>query len=107
MIIILISPGTLLAEGKSMGNKLSEGEPIKCRICGKTFVPRGTTTVTCSDECSKENARRKKLEWEKRTSISARAKVKRLSIGEINQLARDAGMTYGKYVSELNKGGLK
>lgn len=90
-----------------MGNKLSECEPIKCRICGKTFVPRGTTTVTCSDECSKENAKRKKIEWEKRRLMEESAKLKRSSIGEINRMARDAGMTYGKYVSELNKGGLK
>lgn len=87
-----------------MANKLSEGKPIKCRICGKTFVPRGSTTVTCSDECRRENARRQREKWRKKHRAVVKAnRIKGLSIGEVSKMAREAGMSYGQYVSEINK----
>lgn len=55
--------------------------PIKCEICGKSFVPRTKRGKYCSDECRKEAARRISREWDAaHRSSDAGVKLKRVTV---------------------------
>lgn len=80
-----------------------------CQICEKEFTAIGINKkrmIYCSDECRKKGRNKKSNEYHKANSSSlTRKNVQRrkpaLSIGEISKRAREAGMTYGKYVAMM------
>lgn len=54
--------------------------PIKCEICGKSFVPRTKKGKYCSEECRKEAARECSRKWDAaHRSIDAGVKLKRVN----------------------------
>ena len=64
----------------------------KCQICGATFLSNASVAKYCSQDCLK-------VSMSKRYRTQKTKRVKNNSLAEINQAARDAGLTYGKYVA--------
>lgn len=80
-----------------------------CKICGREFTPNTRNQICCSKECSIINnrngcmertmARNEELRENTNYKKGKRKKKKDVkSIEEIQRLARESGMTYGKYV---------
>lgn len=68
----------------------------KCEYCGEIFLTYNARVKYCCDECKKAVYRgvyKKKSKQEEPVVMS--------SLAETNQQARDAGMSYGKYVGML------
>jgi hypothetical protein len=81
----------------------------KCKICGRTFMQNTRNQMCCSKECAiinnrngcRERTRLRNEELKENTAYKQgrrREKKEVKSIAEIQKLAREAGMTYGKYV---------
>ena len=75
-----------------------------CQECGKTFTKRRSNQRYCCEECCRLGTlRRNRASYNRRYAEAkkkGKGKKKKLStLAEINQLARDAGMTYGKYMA--------
>ena len=64
-----------------------------CQICGKEFVTKNPHAKYCSKKCSNDSYKIRPKTIEK--------KVKKKSIAEIDAEARNAHMTYGKYVAMM------
>lgn len=80
-----------------------------CPLCNTKFQTEYYAGLYCSDECKitadnesrkKARERSRKRYYEKKREEELR-KQKAKSITEIAIAAREAGMTYGKYVSEM------
>lgn len=70
----------------------------KCLHCGIEFITASSNKVYCTPKC-RETARYER-EHSYRPDIAPDKKEKRPSrIDEINRLAKEAGMSYGKYVA--------
>lgn len=68
---------------------------IKCKCCRKGFYAARLNTRYCSDACRKEAKSQRdaeKYEEEKKS-------IKKSSLTEVNRMAREAGMSYGKFVA--------
>lgn len=65
---------------------------VVCKECGETFRTSSQNADYCSQECIRIHIFRRKMATEK-------PKKKVQSIEKINREARNAGMTYGKYVA--------
>lgn len=78
---------------------------IDCAICGKPFLAPTHKYKYCSYDCAKtaeaEQRRQAKENARRRAALAARGKSK--SINEIVKLAKEAGLSYGYYVSEYDK----
>lgn len=67
----------------------------KCDVCGELFLTYRENVKYCCDDCRQEGYRRRAMERD----ASKKAKKEAMStLAETNQAARDAGMSYGKYV---------
>ena len=69
-----------------------------CVICGAEFSASRRTTKYCCDVCRKEGSVRNAAERSKNEYEEQKRPDR---IAEINALAREAGMSYGKYVGML------
>lgn len=81
-----------------------------CPICGKEFLTKIKKTKYCSEECRREKERRRAIkQWEeKKAEQQKKKKEKHIpQLDELNRRAREAGMTYGKYMAEKYKERLK
>ena len=76
-----------------------------CEICGRKFETRHPQTRVCSDECRKK----KREEWKSayNENQSSRKRAASSNLAEVSRLAREAGMSYGKYVAKMYKEKLK
>lgn len=87
-----------------------------CQICGKPFS-HASRKLYCGYDCRVEANRRKNREngkeaYKLRKRRKAMGEVKEAkkankirkvsTIAQINEAARDAGMTYGQYVAQMN-----
>ena len=67
-----------------------------CEGCGKEFAPNGTAQKFCTKEC-----------WQKYGAVYIPKRMRRKKshsiLAELNQQARDAGLTYGKYIALVEK----
>jgi len=81
-----------------MGGKIE----ASCQECGKIFVKQTNNQRYCCEECKRIGQRRKSREYQKMNYVrKGQPKKKRPpSLAEINQRARAAGMTYGKYMAK-------
>ena len=78
----------------------------RCAVCNKTFVTSRVNTICCSDACkysrrlqtAKEN--RERILKQETKAVERKKKTAR-SITEIAVASREAGMTYGQYVSMM------
>jgi ribosomal protein L20 len=81
---------------------------MKCKWCGSEYQTERKNTRYCSDECRKASEKKAKKETERRYQErkleKARKRLKldadRLSISDVNALARAEGLTYGKYLAK-------
>jgi len=79
---------------------------VECEICGKVFLTNRPTNKTCSPECHHEREKRlkreqtrKKREDIKNGVIPKPTKQKKVeSLTDVQRKAREAGMSYGKYM---------
>ncbi len=69
----------------------------KCRFCNLKFVPKCGAQKFCDDDCRE----RYNEEQRRKARIEKLGANKVMSIAEVNQMARDKGMTYGKFVAEF------
>lgn len=73
---------------------------VVCEICGKVFLTNRSTNKTCSPEChydrQKQLSRANYLRNKEKARKTAQKRVETLT--EVQQKARAAGMTYGKYM---------
>ena len=71
-------------------------DEVVCKTCGKPFSPTKEHRKFCSAECKKKAKYPQKEEKPK--------PFKKISISEITRIAREKGLSYGKYVEALEKG---
>lgn len=76
-----------------------------CVICGKEFEPHGPA-ITCGKECSIINKKMKqrkryKLYKERQRIIRGRKTSNTTGIVDMNNKARELGMSYGQYSAML------
>lgn len=92
-------------------NGKDRSRDVKCEICGKIFRTSYSQKVTCGPDCKKERSRRLAYDWNRarREAIQngTRPKPERKkqnkveTIEEVQRKAREAGMTYGKYMAMI------
>ena len=82
---------------------------VICVVCGREFETSRLNKKTCSTECSlvlqQEISRECGIEYRKRKRSSEAKQDKRVgeNLAQINKLAQEAGMSYGKYVSQFKR----
>lgn len=84
---------------------------MTCVVCGKEFTRMGNAK-TCSPKCSRENERRvysnrlelKKQERRRKHHVETyhAPDNSRAAIRELCRLAEERGLSYGRFVSELD-----
>jgi len=74
----------------------------KCIICGKEFSPFRISVMMCSPECRKKRAKER---YQESRAEKERAEMRRESLVQINEKARAAGMSYGKYMLQMQMKG--
>jgi len=71
-----------------------------CKHCGKEFLTTNKNQIYCTPKCARKECAKKRIEREKEEQEQLkRKKKKQNNLIEINEAARAAGMTYGKYVA--------
>lgn len=82
---------------------------VTCAVCGREFETARMNKKTCSTECSlklqREISRECGREYRERKRSSTAEQEKRVgeNLAQINKLAQEAGMSYGKYVSQFKR----
>ena len=86
------------------------GYVMNCKHCNKPFYPKNGRFKYCSTECRLDEKKIQMVSISK-THAEERKKLKKIkqpikpkqkqTIAEINILAKNAGMTYGEYVSKM------
>ena len=75
---------------------------MKCPVCGKEFKQIRGNQIVCSSICRKK--RTKEMERKGRTgTVKKRTKQVRKSLIDIEKEAKEAGMSYGKYVAMIER----
>jgi hypothetical protein len=70
---------------------------LKCEMCGEIFLSYRSNIKYCSDACRSSVKRTYPSKKRERGEVTTPS----TTLAEINQQARDAGMSYGKYVGML------
>lgn len=71
----------------------------RCVVCGMQFSA-STRANTCSIECKEKRKDLKITEWKNnKKRVVTKESLARKSLSEINELARQEGLTYGEYVA--------
>ena len=71
----------------------------RCVVCGMQFSAN-TRANTCSKECREKRKDLKITEWKNNQKrVVKKESLARKSLSEINELARQEGLTYGEYVA--------
>ena len=75
---------------------------ISCENCGLIFEKQNYNQHYCCDACRRQGNKRKSQErYRQQKALNQRKKKnKKPTLSEINQRARAAGMTYGKYMAQ-------
>ena len=68
----------------------------KCIICGKEFETISAAALTCGTQCRNERSR--KIHEERRNQTHNNS-----DISSVLEKAREAGMSYGKYVATVER----
>lgn len=74
-----------------------------CVECGAEFAPNRETQVCCNSICQHERLRKIEKSWREEAKKEKARKIKKKpeTLAEVNAKAREAGMTYGKYMEYL------
>lgn len=86
-------------------------EDRKCIVCGKGLT--GGRRKYCSEKCYRKRnkertiCRRDEICYEEVRLQRERHRMSQEKISEVNRLARESGMTYGKYVAKMNAPAIK
>ena len=80
------------------------GEVRRCVVCNKSFVVNTPNKKCCSNECTKIKNRMNSARYNKEIKGNNNKTKKSLSFTDIAVKARQAGMSYGKYVAMLECG---
>lgn len=74
---------------------------ITCENCGEKFISHRSNVKYCCNDCRYEAHILKNRQYKQEHKGEYKPDVIRSSLAETNQAARDAGMSYGKYVAQL------
>ena len=79
---------------------------MNCKHCNKPFYPKNGRFKYCSTECRLDEKKIQMVSIWQKHSMLKKPKPKIIkqptqTIAEINILAKNAGMTYGEYVSKM------
>ena len=74
-------------------------EPIKCKWCGKEFVPASCKNVFCSKECG--YLHKKEVDKNRRKKVKEKKKSNQELIIDVAREAKAHGMSYGQYVAMM------
>lgn len=69
-------------------------EPMVCRICGKTFVPKRQRVTTCSPECAKAAQRQAQYKWAAENRAKANANAARSTRKRIAAMSPEERQEY-------------
>ena len=72
----------------------------KCPVCGRTFTSTAHARKYCDIECARDASYIRSAERVRKYRMRARHATKGDSLAKINTLAREEGLTYGKYVAK-------
>ena len=97
-------------EGK--GGEQNKIQKRPCIICGMVYQPKRANGTCCSDKCRRKHYQKmqtisnKKLKEKKKVEkmlekIKIQEARKNSSLAEMNERARELGMSYGKYILYL------
>ena len=81
----------------ALKNKPVELLELKCAYCGKAF-----TALRKRKYCFKECQNKANGHCAEKDRKAGTRKMPALSLGQINKLARECGMSYGQYVAKFN-----
>lgn len=70
-------------------------KPKACAVCNKTFIPRSERQVCCCTACQNIRTKQQQRDWGKEP---AKQEPEKLSLAEIDRIAKAHGMTYGQYI---------
>lgn len=71
----------------------------ECIVCGKIFQTETKQRMMCSTECRKERDRIMRRNYQKNKKREQKRRKTRISeLAMVERLAREHGLTYGKYV---------
>lgn len=70
---------------------------LTCELCGEKFLSYRSNIKYCSDACRNEAKKGYDSVKRQRGEVTTPSST----LAEINQQARDAGMSYGQYVAKL------
>lgn len=78
------------------------GLEAKCEYCDLIFEKKKNNQRYCCPECSKAGRLRKSRDYHRaeRLAKQKQKENKKPTLSDINQRARAAGMTYGKYMAQ-------
>lgn len=71
-----------------------------CKYCGNRFSTHRSNAKYCCERCRYEAKKKMDRESYKSPHIQEQPKNKNANLIEINRRAREAGMSYGKYVAQ-------
>lgn len=82
--------------------------PIKCKVCGKEFIPRNGQSKVCGYECRIINQKqmhkayrdrmyKEKVYTKPKKEPKPEPKVKPKSLAQLQNEAKEMGLTYGQY----------
>ena len=72
-------------------------EPRKCLICNSTYTPKAFNQKYCSVECKLEKG---EVERIRRLRAKHAKNKQNTGLNEIDMLAEEVGLSYGKYVAK-------
>ena len=75
-----------------------------CGICGKEFEVKAKNQRYCCCECKSKATKIAQAKGREKTREAKKKKTEKLSVTEIDKLAKAAGMSYGKYISMTERG---
>lgn len=69
-----------------------------CIVCGKELI--GRKRAYCSEECNRQAINEKQSEYKRVVVPTGKKKKPKLTIAQINELARKEGLNYGQYCAK-------
>ena len=73
---------------------------VQCNYCKNYFETTCNNAKYCS-ECRKEVRKNYISEYKKKEKLKKELEKKEVTLADVSRLAREQGMTYGKYVAEM------
>ena len=84
---------------------MKKEKSVACEMCGKSLT--GLRRTYCSDECQKKSKLSERYDEHKKpqattypVNVKKQDRPKKMTLAEVNELARAEGLSYGQYVAK-------